>query len=299
MLAKVKSLMRRILDRMFLPYFDRYATLGIRESAGVGRGVQILLSLKYRELAQNKASLPSFDEVGFRTYSQNEEDGILLYIFSLIGTTNKKAVEIGAGDGIECNTANLIINQGWNGLLFDGNKTSVLRGQEFYARAPDTWIYPPTFIQSWIEVENINGLIKENGFQGEIDMLSIDIDGNDYWIWNAIDVTSPRVVVVECHNIWPGDKSVTVPYRSDFNKFNIHPDYGGASLGAFVKLGREKGYRLVGCNRYAFNAFFIRQGIGEDYFPEVSAQECLDKPHAVEARENRLPEVIDLEWIDV
>lgn len=299
MLNKGKRLFRRALDRIFLPYFDRFASLGVRANAGVDRGVQVLLTLKYRELANSPQPLPTFEDIGFRVYSQNEEDGILLYIFSLIKTTNRKTVEICAGDGIECISANLIINHGWRGLLVDGDETNVMRGREYYAHCPDTWIYPPVFTHAWVDMENVNSLITEGGFRGEIDLLSIDLDGNDYWIWQAIDCINPRLVVVECHNIWPADQAVTIPYRRDFNKFNIHPDYSGASLGAFVKLGCLKGYRLVGVNHYGFNAFFLRDGVGEDFFPEVSAEKCLDTPHAEHARQVRLPEVINYDWVKV
>jgi hypothetical protein len=343
----IKKLFRRLLDRLFQPYFDNYALQSLRELARVDKGVQTLLMLKYRELASSfspspivgsesegkrdlppspavgKASggegdlfpspmigrgaggeghfspLPALQDVGFSAYSQNEEDGILLYIFSLLGTTNRKSVEICAGDGIECNTANLIINHGWRGLLVDGDEANVQRGREFYARCPKTWVFPPAFVHAWVEMENVNELITSNGFQGEIDLLSIDLDGNDYWIWKAIDSIQPRVVVIECHNIWPADKAVTIPYKRDFNKFDLHPDYSGASLGALVKLGKAKGYRLVGCNHYGFNAFFIRNGIGENFFPEVSAEQCLDVPHAILARQTRLPQVIRYEWVEV
>jgi hypothetical protein len=100
-------------------------------------------------------------------------------------------------------------------------------------------------------------------------------------------------------NIWSVDRSVTVPYKPDFDRFDTHPDYFGASLSAFVKLGRKKGYRLVGCNRYAFNAFFVRCGIGEDVLPEISPDLCLQHPMAKCGNKTRLPEVINFEWIEV
>ncbi len=100
----------------------------------VDKGTQILLQLKYRELLQRELPLPTFEDVEFRAFSQNGEDGILLYIFTLIGMMNRRAVEICAGDGIECNTANLIINHGWTALLFDGNSQLIERGKAFYTR---------------------------------------------------------------------------------------------------------------------------------------------------------------------
>ena len=91
----------------------------LNESTGASQGVQLLLSLRYRDLARERLPLPALRDTEFRCFSQNGEDGLLLYLFALIGTTNRKVVEICAGDGIECNAANLIINHGWHGLLFD------------------------------------------------------------------------------------------------------------------------------------------------------------------------------------
>ena len=99
---------------------------------------QIALSLSYKQMYQNGSSPLAFKDVGFRAYSQHEEDGIILYIFSLIGTTNKKCVEICAGNGIECNVANLIINHRFIGLLVDGQMNNINQAKYFYSRHPDT-----------------------------------------------------------------------------------------------------------------------------------------------------------------
>ena len=250
-------------------------------------------------MLHNKIYLPKIEDVGFRVFSQNDEDGILLYIFSLIGTSNKKVVEICCGNGIQCNAANLIINHGWHGLLFDGNEVNIKIGRAFYSQCADTFLFPPIFVHAWIDAKNINSLILDHGFKGEVDLLSIDMDGIDYWIWKAIECINPRVVVLEFQDIWGTDKSVTIPYKPDFNRMDIHPDYCGASLPAFVKLGHEKGYRLVGCNRYGFNAFFIRSDIGEDVFPEISPVQCFKHPKFRHGHETRLPQVIHYEWIEV
>lgn len=168
-----------------------------------------------------------------------------------------------------------------------------------YASHPDTWIYPPKAINAWVTAENINDLIQENEFSGEVDLFCLDLDGIDYWILKALNVIQPRVIVVEYMNIFDSEQSVTVPYSPDFNRFDTHPDYCSASLSAFVKLGREKGYRLVGCNRYGFNAFFIRSGIGEDVLPEITPAQCLKHPQAVDGNKNRLPQVINYGWVEV
>src|SRR4026209_1249122 len=123
---------------------------------------QILLRLRYRDLARRPDDLPDFRDVELRCYSQNGEDGFLLYLFSVLGTTNRKVVEICAGDGIECNAANLIINHGWHGLLVDGNERNVKRGKEFYANCNDTRGWPPKFVHAWITTDSIDALIRSH-----------------------------------------------------------------------------------------------------------------------------------------
>jgi hypothetical protein len=256
---------------------------------------QLVLYHMYRDMAarQDKA-LPRFTEVGFRCHSQFEEDGILLYIFALIGTTNKKCVEICAGNGIECNTANLILHHGWWGYLFDGDDASVAQGVEYYRRARDTWLYPPKFSHAWITAENVNEVIRKAGVSGGIDLLSLDIDGMDYWAWKAIDCISPRVVVCETHGIIGPHDALTVPYDPDFKITT--PDYHSASLAAMTALADQKGYRLVGTHRYGFNAFFVLKGIGEDVLPAVKPEDCLNDPFTLEAHATRWPKVKDMNW---
>ena len=260
---------------------------------------QLQLLLLYRALFAMKLPLPTWSETGFRVYSQNDEDGLLLFLFALIGTTNKMCVEVASGTPFGANATNLICNWAWSGLLIDGNENAVQQTKQFYGSHKDTWIFPPKVVNEWITAENINDLMKDNGASGEIDLFLLDLDGIDYWIWKSLKEVQPRVVVVEYMNIWDASKSVTVPYRPDFNRFDTHPDYFGASLGAFVKLGHEKGYRLVGCNRYSFNAFFVRNGIAEALFPEVSVDRCLQHPITKWGIKTRLPDVVNFEWVEV
>lgn len=269
-----------------------------RQSVAVDKGTQILLSLKYRQLAASGVILP-FSEVEFRNFSQSGEDGILLYIFSLIGAKNRCAVEICAGTGFESISANLITQHGWHALLVDGNETNVSEGIRFFAEHPDTCLNGPVYVNSWVDRDNVNDLLLDHGFSGEVDLLSVDIDGIDYWLWEAITAISPRVVVVEV-NMTMSDVSVTVPYSPDFEArwvsledgaatrpaprgatrndyFSRYVVYTGASLPAFVKLARRKGYRLVGSNSIGYNAIFLRDDVGVESFPEVSAESCINR----------------------
>ena len=279
---------------------DASLALARQSAYHVDRGTQIALSFKYRELA-NQGIRCSFDDIEFRNFSQNGEDGILWYIFSIVGATSKTCVEMCSGDGRQCNSSNLIINHGWTGLLFDGNEEYVASGRAFFASHPDTYAYPPKFAHAWITAENANSLIDSNGYSGEIDLLSLDLDGVDYWIWDAIGVISPRVVIAEVQAIWGAERSVTVPYRPDFRAgfFKGFGIYSGASLPAFVKLARTKGYRLVGCQRYGFNAIFLRDDVGQSAFPEIAASECFHHPFAKWACQELRPMVADKEWQEV
>jgi hypothetical protein len=201
------------------------------------------------------------------------------------------------------NTTNLIVNNGWNGILICGAENEKKNSEKYFTSHPDTNLFPPKIYKKWITRDNINEIVKQgmkdyNLDERTIDLFSLDIDSVDYWIWKALEAVEPRVVVLEYHNVL-GEKSLTVPYSKDFNRFNIHPDYMGASLPAFVKLAKEKGYRLVGCNLHGYNAFFIKKGIAEDIIPEVSVQDCLNQPQAVDAHKNRYPEVADFDWLNI
>ena len=238
---------------------------------------QRLLSLKYTDIYKNTPELlPAINETGFRVHSQFDEDGYLLYIFSIIGTTTKTSIEIGTGNGTECNSSNLIIYHGWKGMLIDGNEKNVKQGQLFFANNPNVVINEPRFVHSLVTKDNVNGLISSNGFIGDVDLLSIDIDGNDYYILEAISCISPRVIICEINNAIPLDLPLTIPYKEDF--FNTwdkeYPEnsFISMSLCAANKLMKSKGYRLVAANRMGFNVIFMRNDTGNDIFPEISLE---------------------------
>lgn len=241
-------------------------------------------------------------EYGFSIFSQHEEDGILWYIFSLIGTTNKKCIEVCAGTGMESNTANLIVNHFWTGLLFEGDRKKLKVAQEFYTKHKNTMIHPPQMVHAWIDKENINGLIKDNGHQGEIDLFSLDVDGIDYYLLESLNQVSPRVIVLEINHLLGFEKSLSIPYdknfKAEFSKDGT--DYAGASLKAFIKLGRTKGYRFVGTNRFATNAFFIRDDIHHDKLKEVEDVSLYFKhPRVLYGMNERYQRIKDKKWIEV
>lgn len=293
----MKRMLKKSLKRLEWPILEKPGS-ALESSLKNEAVAQKTLMQQYRLLAsKGNEWLPSIRDVGFRKYSQFEEDGILLYIFSMIPPINRTCVEICAGNGRECNTTNLIINHGWWGHLFDGKEKNVKAGEEFFSQNKDTFLYPPRFTKAWITAENVNDEIAQSGARGPIDLLSLDIDGMDYWVWKALTVIEPQVVVCETHNPIPPDRALTVPYDPEF--IFESENYRGASLAAMCKLGREKGYRLVGTHRFGFNAFFIRNGVGEAFFPEVDVASCLQDPFSELARKERWPQAKECKWQEV
>jgi hypothetical protein len=234
----------------------------------------------YRNLAQKK-KLPPLSEAGYKVFSQFEEDGLLLFIFSAIGMTHKTFVEIGSDDGVNSNSANLYFNFGWHGLFIDGNSKSINRGKKFYAKNPHIWHYQPTFLCSKVNAENINELISRTQYQGTTGLLSIDIDGYDYWVWKAITAIDPQVVIIETHNEF-GMEDIVVPYDPNYSFPGKHPLYHGASPVAMTKLAKEKGYRLVGANQLGFNFIFVKNGLVDEEIPEVTVESVLQHPSVAE-----------------
>jgi len=276
-------MMRRILKGLLpKPWLDRLRAFmdGPRRFYVVERHVRMVAEARLREIYQDQLPAGRFRSPlnghEMRVYSQNGEDGILLFIFSQIGTTNQRFIEFGVSDGTECNCANLAINFGWQGLMMDGSEANVAHARDLYAellveRANDLHI-----VQAFVTAENVNACFRERGFEGEIDLLSIDVDGNDYWIWNAIDAIQPRVVVVEYNGIFGWEQAVTIPYdpHYDWSKVDLNLKRTGASLAALTSLGRKKGYTLVGCDAHGVNAFFVRDSLAENVFERLTPQQA-------------------------
>ena len=211
---------------------------------------------------------------GYKVYSQNDEDGIIAEIFRRIGTASRTFVEFGVETGVECNSVKLLV-EGWRGLWIESNPASAgaIR-REF---APFIAAGKLVLQESLVTAENINALIGQGGFSGEIDLLSIDIDNNDYWVWKAIDVVNPRVVAIEYNATLRPPMAVVVPYRADAQWDGSN--HYGASLEALVRLATAKNYRLVGCSIAGVNAFFVRADLCADRFLEpATAEEHYEPP---------------------
>lgn len=225
-----------------------------------GRLQRIQAALGRIELRQlESANGDDFNERELSVFSQWGEDGLIQYLVSRVEIRERVFVEFGVENYLESNTRFLLINSGWRGLVIDGSEENIA-----YVRSDEIhWRYPLTAIQAFVTRDNINDLLRTNGIVGDIGLLSIDIDGNDYWVWEAIDAVCPRIVVVEYNSLWGPDAFVTIPYDPHFTRGQAHYSnlYYGASAAALEALGRRKGYTLIGSNRAGNNLFFVRNDV--------------------------------------
>jgi hypothetical protein len=211
------------------------------------------------------------ERFGYKVYSQNDEDGVIAEIFNRIGTTDKRFVEFGVQNGLESNCHFLLFG-GWSGLWIDGN-------EKFFTQLVDLFSKPIKSgqlkaINAFITKDNINDLIGIQGnISGSIDLLSIDIDGNDYWIWEAIKCVDPRVVAIEYNAKFPPPCEWIMPYNCDH--IWDGSDMFGASLKSYELLGEKLGYQLVATNANGVNAFFVKRELAGDLFAKPATAENL------------------------
>ena len=231
----------------------------------------------------------------FRVFSQNGEDGVIQFLLSRVTVDNKLFVEFGVGDYSEANTRFLSLHDHWSGLVIEGNPRDFTR----LKRDPSLWRFDITAVSAFITRENINDLLADNGLTGDIGLLSIDVDGNDYWIFEAISVVRPAIVIIEYNHRFGPDRAVTVPYDPTFSRARAHYShiYYGASLRALCLLANRKGYAFVGCESFGVNAFFVRRDLMTSRVGEVSIGEGYrrGKFRAARDRRGRLAYLTDAE----
>ncbi|MDP9228347.1 MAG: hypothetical protein M3M99_04750, partial [Actinomycetota bacterium] len=195
----------------------------------------------------------------FRVFSQFGEDGIIQYLTQRVPIENDFFVEFGVEDYSESNTRFLLVNDNWRGLVIDADDAHV----EFLRATGLEWRHQIDAVTAFIDRDNINSLISGAGIEGDIGLLSVDLDGNDYWVLEAIDVVSPRILVVEYNSVFGPDAAITIPYDPGFVRSQANPSwlYWGASLTALARLADSKGYALVAGNTAGNNAFFVRRDV--------------------------------------
>jgi hypothetical protein len=270
---------------------------------------KVLLNLGRVQAENNKIKkfIENLEEVEFQVFSQRGEDGIIQYIISQIEIPNKIFIEFGVEDYTESNTRLLLINNNWSGLVIDGSKDNI----KFIKKDFIYWKYDLTAYHSFITRENINDLISKYSDCSDIGLLSIDIDGNDYWIWEAITVIKPRVIVCEYNSAFGDVHKVSVPYDANFYRSKAHYSdlYFGSSVAALCHLAETKGYDFIGTAGAGVNAFFVRKDLSAP-FNKYTAEVGFSKSANRDSKEKngklnflrhheRLPVIKDLPLADV
>ena len=235
------------------------------------------------EARQTANAGAGFAEQEFRVFSQWGEDGILAYLLRHVRVPRKVFVEFGVETYVEANTRWLLVNDGWGGLVLDGSDDNIAT----IRRDPVYWQHPLKAAQAFITRENINDLLTAQGLTGEIGILSVDIDGVDYWVWEAITAVQPAIVIAEYNSLLGPERAVTVPYDPAFQRAKAHHShsYYGASLAALVALGKRKGLAFVGSNTAGNNAFFVRRDLLAGPLRELTAAEGYVRRGFREARD--------------
>jgi len=219
----------------------------------------------------------------FQVYSQWGEDGIVQWLLRQVPVGNRLFVEFGVGDYTESNTRFLLVAGNWSGLVIDSSAAHIER----LRRDPVYWQHNLKSECAFVTAENIDALLERHGIAGDIGLLSIDIDGNDYWVWRAVSGVRPAIVIVEYNARFGAERAVTVPYDPAFDRRKAHYSclYYGASLAALARLADRKGYALVGCNSAGNNAFFVRRDRLGPPLRECTALEAYVQAGFREARE--------------
>ncbi len=215
----------------------------------------------------------TINETEFKVFSQWGDDGIIDWLIKNIDIDkeSEKFIEFGVENYREANTRFLMMKNNWSGLILDGNSQNIkeIKNSYYY------WMYDLTAKFSFVTADNINKIISEWTSQKDIGLLHIDIDGNDYWIWEAIKCIEPIIVIIEYNALFGNDRFITVPYSCGFYRTKSHYSnlFFGASLPALYNLGVKKGYTFIGCNLAGNNAYFVRNDKVNDNLPIVSLQE--------------------------
>ncbi len=243
-----------------------------------------LIGALLTERLSEKSQIDSLHEVEFRVHSQFGDDGIIQWLVARLPSLPKRFVEFGVEDYSESNTRFLMVQRNWTGLVIDGSPKNMRR---LHARRW-FWRYDLTALARFVTRENVDDLIAEWADDRPVGLLHIDIDGNDYWVWDAIKSISPGIVIMEYNAVFGCERAITIPYAPYFQRFASHHSgqYAGASLGALTHLAGLKGYALIGSNSAGNNAYFVRRDLLDESVREVSIEHAFVCPNYRESRDS-------------
>lgn len=234
-------------------------------------------------------------------FSQNGEDGIIQFLLAQMESPTMRCVEIGAGEGIENNTTNLVVHHGYRGLMVDPSWALEHVGSAFFAKVHTTRERPPVLLRDFAEPSNVDDLVTQAGFDGEVDVLSIDVDGNDYWLFEALTVVQPRIVILELNLQLGPDACVAMPYTPGYAYWDQSISGRlGASVRAYDALARRKGLVFVGCDRAKVNGFWVQRGLIETVANGVGVEQVWSGWAPSEAKlTHRQYLLSSCEWVDI
>lgn len=219
----------------------------------------------------------------FKVFSQWGEDGIIQHLIREVPIVHRTFIEFGVEDFMESNCRYLLMNDNWQGFVIDGSDANIarLRNAYFY------WKHDLRSIAAFVTAENIDSLLRSAGFDEDLGLLSIDIDGVDFWVLQAIECVRPRILVAEYNALFGADRIITVPYDPAFQRSRKHYSnlYYGASLGAMTALAMARGYDLVGTNSVGSNAFFVRRDVRPKSLPVLDVAQAFTPCHIRESRD--------------
>ena len=201
----------------------------------------------------------SIQDYEFKIFSQWGEDGIIQKLIDLIPFDSKTFVEFGVEDFRESNCRFLMMKDNWSGFVIDGSLENIQKIKNSYYY----WAYELSAHHAFITAENINDLLQISGFDYDLGLMSIDIDGVDYYVFDAIKLYKPRILIIEYNAVFGFDRAISVPYDEAFNRSQLHASnlFFGASLPAMIDLACKKGYTFLGTNSSGNNAFFLRNDL--------------------------------------
>ena len=276
-MGKIRGVLRSEIDRGGSVTHDRMDVEFARID-GHGSPGRVLHGTLLAELRRGR-DVPRLADAGFRVFSQFGEDGIFQYLIERLPGIPTSFVEIGTEDYSESNTRFLLQKDDWRGLLVDGSDAAL----RFLEREGLRWRHAVEHVAAWVDRDNANALLAP--MAGEIGILSIDVDGNDLWIWERLEVVRPWIVAIEFQPLFGPVAAVASPYRPDFDRYRHHASGAGsgASLAALTEAGRRKGYDFVGTNG-AHNAFFVRSDVRPPSLPVRTAEEEWREPRHRDVR---------------
>lgn len=268
MLSILKNIITNVFKRFFknLTALDNIHNVEDDETKKILAAKAILHGYKFNNIAIKKNNLTDYE---FKVFSQFGDDGIIQFLVKYLDIKVKKFIEFGVTDYVESNTRFLLLNNNWEGMVMDGSNDEINKIKNSYYY----WRHNLKAKLLWVTKDNIDEFIISEGFKDEIGLLHVDLDGNDYWIWNSIKSISPVIFIAEYNSVF-GLNPWTIEYNESFQRTKYHYSnlYWGSSLSSLIDLSASKGYAFVGCNTAGNNAYFIRKDRLKD-LPELTLEE--------------------------